>query len=108
LDQRKFFDIDKYGKVRCNLCHGVDVRSSNLKKHVITPKHVAVIKRVLLRKKQFKDPYIVKALENISQYDIVEFKEATFFLELVQCFLVVWNLYAYFLRPIFSDILPIF
>jgi hypothetical protein len=88
LDQRKFFDIDKYGKVRCNFCHGRDLRSSYLKKHVITPKHEAVIKRVLLRKNQFKDPSIVKALENISHYNIVEFKEAEFRLELVQCFLL--------------------
>jgi hypothetical protein len=59
-----------------------------LKKHVITLKHEAVIKRVLLRTKQFKDPSIIRALEKISQYDIVEFKEATFRLELVQCFLL--------------------
>lgn len=86
-DQRKFFDIDKYGMVRCNLCRGGNLRSSYLKHHVITLKHEAVIKRVLLRKKQFKDPSIVKALENVSQYDIVEFKDAQLRLELVQCFL---------------------
>jgi hypothetical protein len=69
------------------VCHGGKYRSSYLKIHVKTDKHLAVIKRVALRLRQFKDPSIVEALKNISDFGIVEYKDATYRLEFVQCFL---------------------